>query len=135
MTPDYEKCIEISVASAQKEMIAPAMIAMLSPVVVGLFIGVDAVLGLLVGSTLVGFLTAIKMANVGGAFDNAKKYIEDGMHGGKGSAAHKVAVVCDTVGDPLKDTAGPSINILIKLMSMVALVSAHMVIALNFGWF
>jgi len=131
--PDYETCIKISVSAAQRGMILPALIAILSPIVVGLLVGVDAVVGLLVGATVVGFITAVKMANTGGAFDNAKKYIEEGRYGGKGSEPHKVAVLCDTIGDPLKDTAGPSLNILIKLMSMVAIVSAQIVITFSLG--
>ncbi len=120
--PDYEKCIHISTDGALKEMIAPGLIAVIVPIAVGVFIGLDALGGLLVGKTVVGFLMAVFMANAGGAWDNAKKYIEEGNFGGKGSETHKAAVVGDTVGDPFKDTAGPAMNILIKLMGIVALV-------------
>ncbi len=131
--PDYARCVEISTASAQREMIAPAIAAIVVPVVVGLVFGVAGVLGLLTGGLTAGFSLAIAMANSGGAWDNAKKYIEVGEFGGKGSAAHKAAVVGDTVGDPLKDTAGPSLNILIKLMAMVSVVFAGLVIAVGNG--
>ena len=120
--PDYERCIAISTHAALKQMIVPGLLAILTPIVVGLTLGPQALGGLLVGKSVVGFLMAVFMANSGGAFDNAKKYIEEGHFGGKGSATHKAAVVGDTVGDPFKDTAGPSLNILIKLMSIVALV-------------
>ncbi len=120
--PDYKKCVEISTGSALKEMIIPALLAIIIPVAVGLLLGAEAVGGLLAGVTVTGFLMAVFMANAGGAWDNAKKYIESGKLGGKGSFAHKAAVVGDTVGDPMKDTSGPSLNILIKLMSIVALV-------------
>jgi len=120
--PDYEKCIEISTHAALKEMILPGILAVVSPILVGLFLGAEALGGMLVGKSVVGFLVAVFMANAGGAWDNAKKYIEEGNLGGKGSFAHKAAVVGDTVGDPFKDTAGPSLNILIKLMSIIALV-------------
>ena len=120
--PDYNKCIEISTAGALKEMILPGLLAILVPIIVGLSLGAEALGGLLVGKTVVGFLMAVFMANAGGAWDNAKKYIEEGHLGGKGSDVHKAAVVGDTVGDPFKDTAGPSLNILIKLMGIVALV-------------
>jgi K(+)-stimulated pyrophosphate-energized sodium pump len=106
----------------------PAMLAILTPLVVGLCLGVNAVAGLLIGSTASGFVLAIMMANAGGAWDNAKKYIEEGVHGGKGSAAHKASVIGDTVGDPFKDTSGPSINILIKLMAMVSIVFVTVVV-------
>ncbi len=119
---DYSKCIEISTKGALKEMIVPGILAIAAPIAVGLFLGVGALGGMLVGKTIVGFLMAVFMANSGGAWDNAKKYIEAGNFGGKGSDAHKAAVVGDTVGDPFKDTAGPSLNILIKLMSIVAIV-------------
>jgi K(+)-stimulated pyrophosphate-energized sodium pump len=127
--PDYARCIDIVTKSALKEMVLPAMVAVLSPVIVGLCFGINAVGGMLVGATSSGFVLAIMMANSGGAWDNAKKYIEEGHHGGKGSAAHKGSVVGDTVGDPFKDTAGPSINILIKLMSMVAIVFAAFILS------
>jgi K(+)-stimulated pyrophosphate-energized sodium pump len=120
--PDYNKCIEISTGGALKEMVVPGLLAILTPIAVGLTLGPAALGGLLVGKTVVGFLMAVFMANAGGAWDNAKKYIEEGNLGGKGSEAHKAAVVGDTVGDPFKDTAGPSLNILIKLMGIVALV-------------
>jgi len=120
--PDYERCIHISTDGALKEMIIPGLIAVAAPIIVGVFLGAEALGGLLVGKTVVGFLMAVFMANAGGAWDNAKKYIEEGNFGGKGSDAHKAAVVGDTVGDPFKDTAGPAMNILIKLMGIVALV-------------
>lgn len=120
--PDYEACIDISTRAAIKEMIAPAVIAITTPVLVGIYLGKPALGGLLVGATATGFLLAVFMANAGGAWDNAKKYIEEGNLGGKGSNAHKAAVVGDTVGDPFKDTSGPSLNILIKLMAIVSLV-------------
>ena len=131
--PDYARCVEISTASAQKEMIAPAILGIAVPVVVGVLFGVAGVLGLLVGGLTSGFSLAIMMANSGGAWDNAKKYIEEGNHGGKGSAAHKAAVVGDTVGDPFKDTSGPSLNILIKLMSMVSVVFAGLTASVDVG--
>ncbi|MFA7435266.1 MAG: sodium/proton-translocating pyrophosphatase, partial [Bacilli bacterium] len=120
--PDYAKCVEISTSAALKEMIVPALIAVLTPIVIGFFFGTSALGGLLVGALASGSMLAIFMANSGGAWDNAKKLIESGKHGGKGSEAHKAAVTGDTVGDPFKDTAGPSMDILIKLMSMVALI-------------
>ena len=127
--PDYASVVKISTASAQKEMIAPSLLALLVPIIVGLVMGVEAVVGLLVGGLVGGFIMAVMMANAGGAWDNAKKYIEGGAHGGKGSDAHKAGVVGDTVGDPFKDTSGPSLNILIKLMSMVSLVFAAFIVA------
>ncbi|MEG0806329.1 MAG: sodium-translocating pyrophosphatase [Lachnospiraceae bacterium] len=129
--PDYEKCVDMCTKSAQKLMLAPALIAVIVPVVVGLILGVNGVAGLLAGNTVTGFVLAIMMANAGGAWDNAKKYIEGGACGGKGSDAHKAAVVGDTVGDPFKDTAGPSINILIKLTSMVSIVFAGLIVAVH----
>ncbi|MEE8359280.1 MAG: sodium-translocating pyrophosphatase [Candidatus Hydrothermarchaeales archaeon] len=122
--PDYSKCIEISTDAAIREMIVPSLLAILTPLVVGLLLGPEALGGLLAGAVVTGFLFAVLMANAGGAWDNAKKYIEAGNLGGKGSETHKAAIVGDTVGDPFKDTAGPSLNILIKLMSIVALVFA-----------
>lgn len=131
--PDYARCVDISTAAAQREMIAPSLVAIAIPVLVGVFFGVAGVLGLLAGGLASGFALAIMMANAGGAWDNAKKYIEEGFHGGKGSAAHKAAVVGDTVGDPFKDTSGPSLNILIKLMSMVSVVFAGLIVAIGSG--
>jgi K(+)-stimulated pyrophosphate-energized sodium pump len=122
--PDYARCVDIVTKASLKEMLAPSLIAVVMPIVVGICLGVNGVGGFLVGAMASGFLLAILMANAGGAWDNAKKYIEEGHHGGKGSDSHKASVVGDTVGDPLKDTAGPSINILIKLMSMVSIVFA-----------
>ena len=126
--PDYESCVRISTKSAQREMIAPALLALAAPVTVGLLLGVAGVVGMLSGALSSGFAIAILMANAGGAWDNAKKMIEAGAHGGKGTEAHKAAVVGDTVGDPFKDTSGPSLNILIKLMSMVSVVFAGLVV-------
>ncbi|UCC51036.1 MAG: sodium/proton-translocating pyrophosphatase, partial [Anaerolineaceae bacterium] len=113
---------------AQQQMVTPALIAILVPVVIGILFGVAGVLGLLAGGLAAGFLLALMMSNAGGAWDNAKKYIEEGHYGGKGSEAHKAAVTGDTVGDPFKDTSGPSLNILIKLMSMVSVVFAGLVV-------
>lgn len=125
--PDYARCVEISTVGAQREMVLPSMIAIIVPVAVGLVFGVAGVLGLLAGGLATGFVLAVMMANAGGAWDNAKKYIEQGAHGGKGSEPHKATVVGDTVGDPFKDTSGPSLNILIKLMSMVSVVFAGLI--------
>ncbi len=122
--PDYIKCIDISTQGALKEMIIPGMLAVLVPIVFGFIFGAAALAGLLIGALVSGFLLAVKMANAGGAWDNAKKYIEKGAHGGKGSDAHKAAVVGDLLGDPFKDTAGPALNILIKLMSVISLIFA-----------
>ena len=122
--PDYKSCVAISTTAALKEMLVPGVMAVLAPLAVGLLLGTGALGGMLAGALVTGVLMAIFMSNSGGAWDNAKKYIEDGNHGGKGSEAHKAAVVGDTVGDPFKDTSGPSINILIKLMTVVSLVFA-----------
>lgn len=128
-TPDYGRCVEISTRSAQREMIFPAILAIIIPIIVGVILGVAGVLGLLVGGLAGGFTLAVFMANAGGAWDNAKKYVEEGNYGGKGSSTHKATVVGDTVGDPFKDTSGPSLNILIKLMSMVSIVMAGLTVA------
>ena len=120
--PDYARCVEISTGAALREMVMPALLALIAPLLIGILLGPQAVAGLLIGALASGFILAIYMANAGGAWDNAKKYIEDGNLGGKGSEAHKASVVGDTVGDPMKDAAGPSLNILIKLMSVVAIV-------------
>ena len=125
---DYTKCVDICTKASLREMIAPTLLAIITPVVTGLILGYNGVIGLLTGATATGFLMAVFMANAGGAWDNAKKYIEGGAHGGKGSECHKAAVVGDTVGDPFKDTSGPSINILIKLLSMVSIVFAALVV-------
>lgn len=122
--PDYAACVNISTKGAQKEMLLPSLLAVIFPVFVGLFLGVAGVLGMLAGGLSTGFMLAVMLNNAGGAWDNAKKYIETGAHGGKGSECHKAAVVGDTVGDPFKDTTGPSLNILIKLITMVSLVFA-----------
>jgi K(+)-stimulated pyrophosphate-energized sodium pump len=131
--PDYARCVEISTRSALREMIVPSVLALVAPILVGLIMGVAGVLGLLSGGLATAFCLALMMSNAGGAWDNAKKYIEEGHHGGKGSEAHKAAVVGDTVGDPFKDTSGPSLNILIKLMSMVSIVFAGAVVLLGNG--
>ena len=128
-TPDYGRCVEISTRSAQKEMIFPSLLAIAIPIVVGLLLGVAGVMGLLVGGLTAGFTLAVFMANAGGAWDNAKKMVEEGHFGGKGYECHKATIVGDTVGDPFKDTSGPSLNILIKLMSMVSIVMAGLVVA------
>jgi K(+)-stimulated pyrophosphate-energized sodium pump len=125
---DYARCVDIATFTAQKEMILPSLLAILAPLVVGLVVGIDSAVGLLTVALVCGFVLAIMMANSGGAWDNAKKYIEGGKYGGKGSSAHKASVVGDTVGDPFKDTSGPSLNILIKLMSMVSVVFASFVV-------
>lgn len=127
-SPDYARCVDIVTVAALREMRLPAIMAIVTPIVVGILFGVNSVGGLLLGATTSGFVLAVMMANAGGAWDNAKKYIEEGHHGGKGSFAHKAGVVGDTVGDPFKDTAGPSLNILIKLMSMVSIVFAAFVL-------
>ena len=128
-TPDYARCVEISTKGAQREMLLPSLLAIIIPILTGLIFGVSGVMGLLAGGLGAGFVLAVFMANSGGAWDNAKKYIEEGHLGGKGSEAHKATVVGDTVGDPFKDTSGPSLNILIKLMSMVAIVMAGLTAA------
>ena len=127
--PDYARCVNIATAAAQKEMVIPSLMAIIAPIGVGLLAGIKAEAGLLAGATVTGFVLAVMMANSGGSWDNAKKYIEEGHYGGKGSPAHKAGVVGDTVGDPFKDTSGPSLNILIKLMSMVSIVFASFVIS------
>ncbi len=129
--PDYARCVQISTAAAQREMLLPALLAVITPVVMGVVLGVPGVLGLLGGSLAGGFSLAVMMANAGGAWDNAKKYIEEGHLGGKGSVAHKAAVIGDTVGDPFKDTSGPSLNILIKLMTMVSIVTAGVTVTFS----
>ena len=129
--PDYAKCVEISTKGAQHEMVFPSLLAIIIPIVMGLIFGVSGVIGLLAGGLGTGFVLAIFMANSGGAWDNAKKYIEEGNLGGKGSNNHKATVIGDTVGDPFKDTSGPSVNILIKLMSMVAIVMAGVTCAFS----
>ncbi|MBR5559714.1 MAG: sodium-translocating pyrophosphatase [Oscillospiraceae bacterium] len=131
--PDYTTCVDLCTKASQKEMMAPAILTLVCPIIVGLVLGVNGVAGMLAGATISGFALAIMMSNAGGAWDNAKKYIEGGHHGGKGSDCHKAAVVGDTVGDPFKDTSGPSINILIKLLSIVAIVFASVFI--NFSLF
>ena len=129
--PDYKQCVGISTNAALHEMILPGILAAVAPVAVGLVLGTEALGGLIAGALVTGVLLAIFMSNSGGAWDNAKKYIEGGNHGGKGSEAHKAAVVGDTVGDPFKDTAGPSINILIKLMTVVSLVFAPLFLSVG----
>ena len=126
--PDYAAPVAISTKAAQREMVLPSLLALSAPVVTGLLLGVGGVMGLLVGALTTGFCVAVFMANAGGAWDNAKKHIESGVHGGKGTEAHKAAIVGDTVGDPFKDTSGPSLNILVKLMSMVSVVAAGLVV-------
>jgi K(+)-stimulated pyrophosphate-energized sodium pump len=126
--PDYARCVEIVTLASQKQMILPAAIALLSPILVGIIFGVEANIGLLIASLVSGFVLAIMLSNSGAIWDNAKKYVEEGNFGGKGSDAHKAVVVGDTVGDPCKDTAGPSINILIKIMSMVSIVFATLIL-------
>ncbi|MBR5374002.1 MAG: sodium-translocating pyrophosphatase [Paludibacteraceae bacterium] len=129
--PDYARCVAISTKGAQREMMLPALMAIIVPIVTGVILGVAGVLGLLIGGLSSGFVLAVFMANAGGAWDNAKKYVEEGNFGGKGSDCHKATVVGDTVGDPFKDTSGPSLNILIKLMSMVSIVMAGLTVAIH----
>jgi len=129
--PDYEQCVKISTNRALKEMILPSLMAVVSPIIVGIVLKPEGLGGLLIGSISTGFLLAVFLANAGGAWDNAKKFIESGNLGGKGSEAHKATVIGDTVGDPCKDTSGPALNILIKLMSIVSLVFLPLIIALN----
>ena len=127
--PDYKSCVAISTTAALHEMMLPGIMAVVVPVIVGVVLGVEALGGLLSGALVTGVLMAIFMSNAGGAWDNAKKYVEEGNFGGKGGEVHKATVVGDTVGDPFKDTSGPSLNILIKLMSMVAIVMAGLTVA------
>jgi K(+)-stimulated pyrophosphate-energized sodium pump len=122
--PEYGKCVDIATRIALKEMIAPSLMAVIAPVVVGLILGRYALAGFLIGALVVGFILALTLNNAGGAWDNAKKWIEGGQFGGKGSDTHKAAVVGDTAGDPMKDTAGPSLNIMVKLMAVIALLLA-----------
>ncbi|MEG2144880.1 MAG: sodium/proton-translocating pyrophosphatase, partial [Oscillospiraceae bacterium] len=126
--PDYKTCVDLCTQSAQKEILAPSVMAIVVPIIVGLILGVNGVTGMLMGATVSGFILAIMMSNSGGAWDNAKKYIESGAYNGKGSENHKAAVVGDTVGDPFKDTSGPSINILIKLLSTVSISFAALIV-------
>ena len=129
--PDYARCVEISTIGAQREMVGPSLIAVAAPVAVSLLLGVAGVIGLLVGGLCTGFVMAVFLSNTGGAWDNAKKYIEEGQYGGKGSSAHRAAVIGDTVGDPFKDTSGPSLNILVKLMSIIAIATAGMAVSFS----
>ncbi|WP_294519432.1 sodium/proton-translocating pyrophosphatase, partial [uncultured Pseudoflavonifractor sp.] len=126
--PDYASCVDLCTRGALHEMVAPSLLAIVVPVVTGLILGAEAVVGLLGGITVTGFVVAVFMSNAGGAWDNAKKYIEGGTHGGKGSDCHKAAVIGDTVGDPFKDTSGPSLNILIKLCSTVSIVFSGLIV-------
>jgi K(+)-stimulated pyrophosphate-energized sodium pump len=127
--PDYARCVEISTKGAQKEMLVPSILALIIPVLVGFIMGVPGIAGLLIGTITSGFALAIFMANSGGAWDNAKKYVEEGNFGGKGSDSHAATVIGDTVGDPLKDTSGPSLNILIKLMVMASVVTVGIAVS------
>lgn len=127
--PDYARCVQISTQGAQREMVFPSLLAIAAPILTRLLFGVPGVIGLLIGGLSSGFVLAIFMANAGGAWDNAKKFVEEGNFGGKGSEVHRATVVGDTVGDPFKDTSGPSLNILIKLMSMVAIVMAGLTVS------
>ena len=127
----HRTCVSISTHAALREMIVPGVLAVLAPLAIGILLGAEALGGLLAGALVSGVMMAIFMSNSGGAWDNAKKYIEEGHHGGKGSDTHKAAVVGDTVGDPFKDTSGPSINILIKLMTVIALVFAPLILSIG----
>ena len=129
--PDYANCVDLCTRASLREMVLPTLVAVAAPIAVGLALGCAGVVGMLAGATASGFLMAVFMSNAGGAWDNAKKYIESGTHGGKGSDCHKAAVVGDTVGDPFKDTSGPSINILIKLCSTVSIVFSGLIVAFN----
>ena len=129
--PDYARCVDISTQAALKEMVVPGVMAVVAPLAVGIVFGAEALGGMLGGALASGVMMAIMMSNAGGAWDNAKKYIEEGYYGGKGSEPHKAAVVGDTVGDPFKDTSGPSINILIKLMTIVAVVFAPLFVQIG----
>ena len=129
--PDYAHCVDISTQAALKEMIVPGLMAIIAPLAVGIILGPEALGGMLAGALAAGVLLALMMANAGGAWDNAKKYVEGGAYGGKGSDTHKATVVGDTVGDPFKDTSGPSINILIKLMTIVSVVFAPLFVAIG----
>jgi K(+)-stimulated pyrophosphate-energized sodium pump len=131
-TPEYAKCVAISTKGAQREMVVPSLLAIIVPIAIGVVLGVAGVVGLLAGGLTAGFTLAVMLNNAGGAWDNAKKYVEKGNYGGKGSETHKASVVGDTVGDPFKDTSGPSLNILIKLMTMVSVVMAGLTVAMGF---
>ncbi|HPP11857.1 MAG TPA: sodium/proton-translocating pyrophosphatase, partial [bacterium] len=130
--PDYAAAVDICTRTAQKEMVVPSVLAIALPILAGIFLGVEAMLGVQIGALTAGFAVAIMMANSGASWDNAKKYIEKGNLGGKGTPAHKAAVIGDTVGDPFKDTAGPSLNILIKLLSIVSIVFVGLVLQISF---
>ena len=129
--PDYASCVDLCTKGALREMVVPSLLAIIVPVITGLILGAEAVVGLLGGVTVTGFVVAVFMSNAGGAWDNAKKYIEAGHHGGKGSDCHKAAVIGDTVGDPFKDTSGPSLNILIKLCSTVSIVFSGLITTIH----
>ena len=129
--PDYASCVALCTRGALREMVVPALLAIIVPILTGLLLGPEGVVGLLGGVSVTGFAMAVFMSNAGGAWDNAKKYIEAGRHGGKGSDCHKAAVVGDTVGDPFKDTSGPSLNILIKLVSTVSIVFSGLIVAFH----
>jgi K(+)-stimulated pyrophosphate-energized sodium pump len=129
-SPDYDRCVDLATKTSLKSMLLPGVLVLIVPLLLGFTLGKNAVAGLLLGSLVTGFVMAILMANSGGAWDNAKKYIESGEHGGSGSEAHNASVIGDTVGDPLKDTAGPSLNILIKLVGKVAVIFGSMFVAL-----